>query len=129
MARGRTCNYVKFQTSRNLPPVLKIVTHVQLRVDMLLSTCRVFYFYYGTIILTGLQASIGVTVSSSSPPFLCALDPGYDSVIYAYMHTDTACIQHVIVGLAFNIMKIELMHLVGDRLLPECTSVTRNRDD
>ena len=28
-ARGRACNCVKFQTSRNLLPVLKTVTHAQ----------------------------------------------------------------------------------------------------
>ena len=33
-----------------------------------------FYFWYGSIILTGLRASIGVTRSYSSHPFLCALD-------------------------------------------------------
>ena len=44
---------------------------------MLLSTYRVFYFWYSSIILTGLQASIGVTRSSSSRPFLCALASVY----------------------------------------------------
>ena len=44
VARGRLCNYVKLETSWNL--VLKIVMtmYAQLRVDMLLSTCQVFYF-------------------------------------------------------------------------------------
>ena len=45
----------------------------QLWVDMLLSRCQVFYFYYGSIILTGLWASIGVTRSTTSRPFLYAL--------------------------------------------------------
>ena len=35
---------------------------------------RVFYFQYSLIILPGLHASIGVTHSYSSHPFLCALD-------------------------------------------------------
>jgi len=35
VARVRTCNYVEFKTSRNLPPVLKIVAQtVQLHVDI-----------------------------------------------------------------------------------------------
>ena len=34
---------------------------------------QVFYFNYGSMFLTGLQTSIGVTHSSSSCPFLCAL--------------------------------------------------------
>ena len=41
---------------------------------LLLSTCQVFYFQYGSIILTRLWASIGVTHSYLSHPFLCALD-------------------------------------------------------
>ena len=42
---------------------------VQLCIDISLS---MFYFQYGSIILPGLQASIGVTRSYSSRPFLCA---------------------------------------------------------
>ena len=35
ITRVRPCNFVKVETGRNLPPVLKIVTHtVQLCVDM-----------------------------------------------------------------------------------------------
>ena len=41
---------------------------------LLLSMCRVFYFQYSSIILTGLWASNGVTRSYSSHFFLCALD-------------------------------------------------------
>ena len=36
-ARVRVCNYVKFETSRNLPPILKIVTcttHLHVCVDL-----------------------------------------------------------------------------------------------
>ena len=47
--------------------------HAQLHVNMLLSTCQVFYYLYSSIILNGLWDSIGVTRSPSSHPFLCAL--------------------------------------------------------
>ena len=72
--------------------VLKIVSyHVYMCscVAMLLSTCQGFYFQYGSIVLTGLWASIGVTCSSSSCPFLCAV--GLRS---AYVHVAMASFCH-----------------------------------
>ena len=67
----RVCNSVRFGSSRNLPPVLKIVT------------CPVDVGYccysmwpdvlFSVQFITGLWASIGVTRSYSSCPFLCTL--------------------------------------------------------
>ena len=80
-ARVRVCNYVKFKPGWNLLPVLKIATcpaHAALHKPLCIvakHACdQVFYFQYGSIILPGLRASIGVTCSYSSRPFLCALD-------------------------------------------------------
>ena len=57
---GGLSNAVKFETGRNLLPVLKIVT-----CTAKCMTGRVFYFQYASLILTGLctWASIGVTRS------------------------------------------------------------------
>ena len=79
-ARARVCNSVKFETGWNIPWVLKIVTCTeQLRVrhkPLLLSMSPAVLFL---IFLTGLCASIWVTRSYSSRPFLCTLELGYAS--------------------------------------------------
>ena len=74
-ARVRACNYIKFEPRRNLPPCARCV-HVGVDIiyyALLLSTHVTSYFLYGSIILPGLQASIGVARSYSSRPFLCTL--------------------------------------------------------
>ena len=50
---------------------------VEVPVALLLHVTRYFIFSNSSIILPGLQASIGVTRSYSSRPFLCALGIGY----------------------------------------------------
>ena len=79
--RVRACNYIKIETGRNFPPVLKVVTRtVQLvhKMLMLLSvhgTSVLFLVQFNNFALT-----MGVTRSYSSRPFLCALDDTYNKV-------------------------------------------------
>ena len=47
-----------------------------------------FYFKYGSIVLTGLRASIGVTHSYSSRLFLCALEPVHASTLCGGQRVD-----------------------------------------
>ena len=56
---------------------------------------RVFYFQYGSIILPRLWASIGVTRSYSSRPFLCALAIVYVGGILSPAYQSTLGAEHV----------------------------------
>ena len=70
------CNYVKIETGQNFPPILIIVTRTAqaaLNVNVAMRACdqSSILVLAGNFTLT--MASIGVTCSYSSRPFLCAL--------------------------------------------------------
>ena len=65
---------------------------------LLLSMYWVFYFWYSSIILTGLWASIGVTRSYSNHLFLCALASLQAQVGWQTLKADTKTTKSDYVG-------------------------------
>ena len=80
-ARVRACNSVNLKPGEIIEPLLKIVIHMHSNAQILAVVAKhvlgVLFFSNISIILPGLWASIGVTRSYSSRPFLCALDKRY----------------------------------------------------
>ena len=91
---------------------------------MFLSMCRVFYFKYGSIISTGLWASIGVACSYSSCPSLCApatlcllLRTGlcHTSTYLCSLTDQTPYLSHVSTSSSLTTLDLGLVHEVRSR--------------